>query len=705
MHINVYVLTILLSAFIMSVLAFWSWRLKAVPGIRSFSLLNISGAAYAFFYALEVSSETLQDMWFYYRLEYLGISFFSALFLLFAIRFSGEVEKVKKSGLIALFIIPFITLILVNTNDLHGLFLKSKSISTSGPYPAFTFEPAVGYWVFQVFSSICILISLGVFIRMLWMAAPAYRNQYIILVASIAIPFPVYILYLAGMFPKGLDPLPYSYAVGGLIIAFGLTRFGLFRNVPVARNLLFDHIPDPVIVFDANSAIIDCNRAGRKLFGITEKSFGQSAPVVLKKFPLILQYIAQKEQNPEPEIKLEIFATSKYFNAHHVPIEGFQQGNRGYMLILQDITSRREAEILRSETEAKFRLVVENAPLGIFYFDEFGIIQHCNDHFARILNVKKEKIVGMGLLSLPDNNVKNATVEVLDGKKTYYEGEYQSVLSGKKTILKVVALPVLNEKKEVQGGFGIIDDITEAREAQEKIYLKSQELSRMNAEKDRLFSIIAHDLKSPFFTLMGLSDILSETAKDTNNHEIITLTEEIRTSAHSLNNLLDNLLQWSRLKRGLIQIEKENFIFRNLVNEISTLFTGPIKTKNIVLVNNIPEILEIYTEKKMVSAIIRNLISNSIKYSYPGGKIIIDGNRLNESGVSFSVTDFGVGISTANLEKLFKIDQKVGTPGTIGEPSSGFGLLLCMEFTEQLGGKISVKSEVGAGSTFIVDIP
>lgn len=107
----------------------------------------------------------------------------------------------------------------------------------------------------------------------------------------------------------------------------------------------------------------------------------------------------------------------------------------------------------------------------------------------------------------------------------------------------------------------------------------------------------------------------------------------------------------------------------------------------------------------MVSAIIRNLISNSIKYSYPGGKIIIDGNRLNESGVSFSVTDFGVGISTANLEKLFKIDQKVGTPGTIGEPSSGFGLLLCMEFTEQLGGKISVKSEVGAGSTFIVDIP
>ncbi len=705
MHINIYVLTVLFSALIMTGLAFWSLRFRSVPGIRSFSMLNLSGAIYAFFYAFEVSSDTINSMWFFFRLEYFGISFFSAFFLLFALRFSGEVEKISKNGLITIFVIPVLTLISVFTNGRHGLFLTVKGISTTGPYPAFVFEPGIGYWIFQVFNIICILISLGVFIRMLWMAAPAYRKQYIILVASIAIPFPVYILYLVGAFPIGLDPLPYSYAVGGLIIAFGLTRFGLFRNFPVARNLLFDHIPDPVIVFDANLLVIDCNHAARKLFGISSKSFGKPALEIFTKFPEVSGYIQKKDSPAKTELTFDLHGNPLYYYVYQVPIQGIKQNNHGFMVIMQDITSQREAEILKSETEAKFRLIVENAPLGIFYFDELGIIQHCNEHFAGILGTEKEKIIGLGLLSIPNDKVRNTAANVMAGKKTFYEGEYQSLITGKHTHLKVVAIPVLNEKKEMIGGFAIVEDITEAQQDREKIHSKSKELIRLNAEKDRLFSIIAHDLKSPFFTLMGLSDILSDISKSTHNPEIISLTEDIKTSTHALNTLLDNLLEWTRLKRGLIQVENENFSPYNLANDIAALFEGHIKTKKLFFDNQIPENLILNKDRKMVSAIFRNLISNAIKYTNEDGFIQIKGQTTANNEYKFSVTDNGVGISPANLIKLFKIDQKIGTPGTNGEPSSGFGLLLCLEFAEQLEGYITAESEEGIGSTFSLHIP
>lgn len=705
MHINIYFLTILFSAFFMAGLAIWAWQYRKYPGVFAFVLSMIASAIYAFFYGFEVTAVSLQTKWLFYRLEYIGIAFFSSFLLLFSLRFAGEVVQVRKRWLMGIFAVPFATVILTLTNDLHHFFIRGINLNDSGPFPALTFIPAAGYWIFQSYNIICITLSLTVFVRMLWVSAPAFRMQYSILVASIALPFPVYILYLIGIFPDWLDPLPYALAFAGLIIGFGLSRFRLFSMAPVARNLLFDEIPDPVVVFDVTGTVLDYNRMAAKLFGINQKHIRVHFDNVFHKYPGIINYLQNRHINNQSEVDIEGMSGNMYFNCTCVAVPGNFGMDRGFMVIMQNITNRINTEILKNETEAKFRQIVENAPLGVFYFNEIGQIQLCNDLFVEIIGSSKEKIIGIDLNTLPDRNVKKATSEVLEGRKSAFEGDYQSFTADKKTPVKVLAVPVLDESGIVHGGIGIVEDITERRLAEERIKLKTHELEVTNAEKDRFFSIIAHDLKSPLFALMGLSDMVTDLVQDIDKPEVISLTEGIRTSVHSLYNLLDNLLEWAKMQRGLIKVNKEEFNINKTVNEIEFLFKESVQSKSLSFVNKLPSDLVLTSDEKMISSIFRNLISNAIKFTSVGGTISVEVMPQVNGVLKFMVSDTGIGIPANKIPKLFEIGEKVSSSGTNGEPGSGLGLMLCQEFASKLGGSINVESQPGKGSTFYLNIP
>jgi PAS domain S-box-containing protein len=705
MHIYFYFLTVLFSAFLMAGLAIWAWQYRKYPGVIAFVLSMIASSFYALFYGFEVTAVSLDAKWLFYRFQYFGISFFSPFLLLFALRFAGEAGRIRKRWLLAIFIIPLITFLLALTNDFHHFFIRDINISHLGPFPALTFIPAAGYWIFQSYNIICISLSLTVFIRMLWVSAPAFRNQYSILVASIALPFPVYILYLIGVFPAWIDPLPYALAFAGLIIAFGLSRFRLFSMAPVARNVLFDEIPDPVVVFDVSGAVLDYNRMAAKRFGINQKLIREPYKIVFQNFPGVIHFLNNRHPNSQSEISVDGVSGTLYFNCTHVAVPGNFGMDRGFMVIMQDISNRKKTEILKNENEAKFRQIVENAPLGIYYFNLNGHIQLCNEPFVEIIGSSKEKIIGIDLKSLPDPNVRNATSEVLMGRKSAFEGDYRSVTANKTTPVKVLAVPVLDESGKVSGGIGIVEDISDRRLAEEAIKLKTQELETTNAEKDRFFSIIAHDLKSPLFALMGLSDMATDLVQDIKNPEIISLTEGIRTSAHSLYNLLDNLLVWAKMQRGLIKVHKEEFNINKTVTEIEFLFKESVQRKSISFHNNLPADLVLSSDEKMISSIFRNLISNAIKFTPGGGTISVDVLPSGNGVMVFTVSDTGVGISSDKVEKLFAIGQKVYSSGTNGEPGSGLGLMLCKEFAAKLGADIYVESQPGSGSTFYLNIP
>lgn len=230
---------------------------------------------------------------------------------------------------------------------------------------------------------------------------------------------------------------------------------------------------------------------------------------------------------------------------------------------------------------------------------------------------------------------------------------------------------------------------------------KNKRLRLTNSEKDKFFSIIAHDLKSPFAGFLGLTEMMSDNIYSFTMPEVQEISNAMKKSASNLFALLVNLLEWSRMKRGITEFEPvANNLFL-LVNLNLDIQSEVAKNKEIELVNKVPEELMVKADLAMLNTILRNLISNSIKFTRRGGNVTIGANtKPNESYVEIYVKDNGTGMKPDMINQLFKIESKVSQPGTEGEPSTGLGLFICYEFIKKHGGNIRVESQYGLGSTF-----
>ena len=237
-----------------------------------------------------------------------------------------------------------------------------------------------------------------------------------------------------------------------------------------------------------------------------------------------------------------------------------------------------------------------------------------------------------------------------------------------------------------------------------KVEQRTQELRELNATKDKFFSIIAHDLKNPFNTLLGFTELMLDSLEDFDYEKIREFISIIAdTSKHSYA-LLENLLEWSRSQTGRIQMKPETIDLYKLVEENIDFLLNQAGNKKIKLVNGVASPAHVHADANMLNTVVRNLISNAIKYTGEGGSITV--SAIEKDGmVETSVADTGMGIKPENLEKLFRIDVNFSTKGTANEIGTGLGLILCKEFITRNEGKIWVESELGKGSTFKFTLP
>ncbi len=235
---------------------------------------------------------------------------------------------------------------------------------------------------------------------------------------------------------------------------------------------------------------------------------------------------------------------------------------------------------------------------------------------------------------------------------------------------------------------------------------KNNELNliELNATKDKFFSIIAHDLKSPFNSIVGFSEYLVELVKGKNYEKIGGIANMILQSTNKAMGLLTNLMTWAQLQSGRMEYNPEYFEMTTLIKEATLLLNVIAGQKYIIIENEIMTNHQIYADKEMISTVLRNLISNAIKFTNNGGVININAEE-NTENVKISVSDNGIGIASDDLKKLFDITEVLTTKGTAGETGTGLGLLLCKEFIEKHGGKIWIESEVGIGSKFVFTLP
>lgn len=241
-------------------------------------------------------------------------------------------------------------------------------------------------------------------------------------------------------------------------------------------------------------------------------------------------------------------------------------------------------------------------------------------------------------------------------------------------------------------------------ETNTKLAESKRELQSTLKTKDKLFSIIAHDLKSPFTALVGLTEIMSTKASSLGSDEVVEYSGFVNESSNKLLTLIENLLDWSRSQTGKIQLEPNTISVQDIINQTIDLLKMQAESKEISINVNIENNLKILADFNTIYTAIRNLVSNAIKFTHPNGMVWLSAYRKDSMAV-VEVKDSGIGISNEMINKLFDLETSISTKGTRNESGTGLGLILCKEFVELNNGIISVESELGKGTTFFVKLP
>ena len=230
------------------------------------------------------------------------------------------------------------------------------------------------------------------------------------------------------------------------------------------------------------------------------------------------------------------------------------------------------------------------------------------------------------------------------------------------------------------------------------------QLTKLNNTKDKFFSIVSHDLKAPFNSILGITELLSENFNDYTNEERLKFIELLRLTSHNTFELIENLLEWSKIQLGHIVTKNEISSLRYLIEDSIKPVMNNVVQKRIFVENNIEHDLMICTDTYSIKAIIRNLFANAVKFTNHEGRITINAKQT-DNNTEFSISDTGVGMSNEKISKLFRIDKHISTSGTDNENGTGLGLIICNELINELNGKIWVESAVGQGTIFKISIP
>ncbi len=242
----------------------------------------------------------------------------------------------------------------------------------------------------------------------------------------------------------------------------------------------------------------------------------------------------------------------------------------------------------------------------------------------------------------------------------------------------------------------------------DQLVKNKEELTRINAEKDKLFSIIAHDLRSPFTALLALTRLIADESARLSLEEIREYAVSVDRSARNVYKLLENLLEWSQLQGGRVKFCPECIFLEKLVESCVRTYSDSAGQKNVDLQIQIPKHLMVHGDQRMLRSLFGNLISNALKFTPKGGKVTISAEQSSKKKVLTKVSDTGSGMDQHTLKRLFRVDKKLNPShqaDTNGEPSSGLGLVLCKEFIDKHKGKIWAESEPGKGSTFFFTLP
>ncbi len=371
-----------------------------------------------------------------------------------------------------------------------------------------------------------------------------------------------------------------------------------------------------------------------------------------------------------------------------------------------NITDRSNAEKTLKQSEELNRLLFENSGEAILFTNPDGTIYSANPEACKLLGRSEAEIISIGRSGIMDATDPLFALALEERKRTgLFKGELRMV-RGDGTVFPIEISSTIFKDSSGGGRTSMMfRDISDRKQVDEEIRHQNEELHTLNATKDKFFSIIAHDLRNPFSTLLGFTNLLVEELPNLTLDEIKPIALSMKISATNLYNLLQNLLEWSMLQRNLHAFNPRSFLLINLMVPILKSVRETADKKMIRISNDFLEDLRIVVDEQMFASLMQNLIYNAIKFTPRGGNIKLASIVTTDNSVKISVQDNGIGMNEEMIGKMFSLDADIKRKGTERESSTGLGMILCKEYVEHHGGKIWAESEENAGSTFYFTIP
>jgi PAS domain S-box-containing protein len=485
------------------------------------------------------------------------------------------------------------------------------------------------------------------------------------------------------------------------------------------KNLVRD-MPVGVILRGSQAEVLLCNTQALELLGLTEEQLLGKTPIDPRwnaihedgsPFPLhtFPAYQAIEERRP---IRAEIIGVYHPEKRERVwlLVDAIPQLNddgsvKQVVSAFKDISKQKMAE----EKLLKLNTAVEQSPVSIVVTDKEGIIEYANPFCTNNTGYENKEIIGKnprifksGLNSVDVYKKLWDTISA----GNIWRGELCNKKKNGDLFWESISIsPVKNSKGTITHYIGVKEDITKRKRALEALKESEANLRMLNAEKDKFFSIIAHDLRSPFVGFLGLTELMAENLDNLPVEKMRTFALGLHDSAVSIFRLLENLLEWAKIQRGLVPFGPELMQLFPIIKECLVTLHEPAQKKEIDISVEVSDSIVVKADCNMLKSVIRNLVSNAIKFTPHRGKICLSVKTTSEKSIEIAIKDTGIGMSKNMTDNLFSLDVKTNRPGTDDEPSSGLGLILCKEFIEKHRGKIWVESEEGKGSTFFFTIP
>ncbi len=422
-----------------------------------------------------------------------------------------------------------------------------------------------------------------------------------------------------------------------------------------------------------------------------------------KDFPTRFEFLGKRKDNG-------------FFFAE-VTIGTFKSDKKTFVVtVVRDVTERKRSQQIIKESEEKYRNITENIDDFLFTYERIGNLIRpifYTSSVERVTGYTQSDFLSDSRLFIkiiyPDDFPSlRKKIKNFISSKIQITSEFEFRIINKHGNIVWIRTKITlarDSAGKAQKFYGLVSDITLRKKAEEELHKTTENLVKLNETKDRFISIISHDLRTPFSSILGFTDLLLSDS-DLTQTEKKQYVEFIRESSKSMLSLVNSLLDWTRLQTGRIRFEPERIEATEIIENSFNALSGVAFQKKIQLVSNVQENTFIFVDKDLIFQVFNNLISNAIKFTHENGTIAISSSPTSRARfIQFSVKDNGIGIKTENLDKLFNIDSKFTSEGTSGEKGTGLGLSLVREIIEKHGGTIWVESIENSGSDFNFTLP